>query len=429
MKKLCSIVLSLLMLVSLYGCKKAENAYTINYNTKGGSFIEATVITGEGKTLSRPTDPNKEGSIFDHWELNGEVYDFSKPVGSSFTLVAVYREDTPESHGRTVTVVVSGKQKTMQFAEGEKIVLDTPAPDNGHAFFGWYVDGKPADPNEAKDGSLIEAIFDSRVACTDIKMEYNKFYAYEGGKSWSLFGFTPVPSNTTDTLNFSVEDDSIVKVTSEGLVTPGRVGQTVIHVKCGDIEKTVKFDTYPREISKLESEQYDLRIQAGGSDRLKIKITPENAADKTLKYSSVNKNVATVDKNGIVFGNHPGMTYIDVESVNGVKTQVPVYVQGEEAFLEVPNMKDLQSGSGQQLPVKIIYVFTNGSTVQTLDLTDKAVFKTSYTSALAFDAPGRCVYASGAIYETTDVSFSFEVKSPNTGTTLYTESAKVKVVK
>ena len=60
---------------------------TVTFNTNGGSTIpsEQVVI---GQKISAPSTPSKAGYVFDDWYLNGEPFDFSRPITEDITLVA-----------------------------------------------------------------------------------------------------------------------------------------------------------------------------------------------------------------------------------------------------------------------------------------------------------------------------------------------------
>lgn len=60
---------------------------TVTFNTNGGSTIpsEQVVI---GQKISAPSTPSKAGHVFDDWYLNGEPFDFSRPITKDITLVA-----------------------------------------------------------------------------------------------------------------------------------------------------------------------------------------------------------------------------------------------------------------------------------------------------------------------------------------------------
>lgn len=71
-----------------------------------------------------------------------------------------------------------------------------------------------------------------------------------------------------------------------------------------------------------------LSLEAGEQTTVHVMVLPENAADKTLTYSSSNKRVATVDSNGTVEAKSVGKCKITVKSSNGKKLEVPVEVTG-----------------------------------------------------------------------------------------------------
>ena len=80
------------------------------------------------------------------------------------------------------------------------------------------------------------------VPCKEIKTLYNNYWAYKGVKNFNL-EVTLVPSNTTDTVTYTSDDKSIVEVDQNGNCTAVGPGKTKIHIKCGNVEKTVNFET------------------------------------------------------------------------------------------------------------------------------------------------------------------------------------------
>ena len=71
---------------------------------------------------------------------------------------------------------------------------------------------------------------------------YKNYWAYEGVKSYDL-EVKAEPSNTTDKITYKVDDENVVKVNENGIATAVNEGKTQIHIKCGDIERTVNFET------------------------------------------------------------------------------------------------------------------------------------------------------------------------------------------
>ena len=73
---------------------KWKTTYTVTFNVEDDTTtIQAQTIT-EGSTASKPTNPTKDGWIFDHWakEKNGTTaFDFTTSINENTTLYAVFR--------------------------------------------------------------------------------------------------------------------------------------------------------------------------------------------------------------------------------------------------------------------------------------------------------------------------------------------------
>ncbi len=63
--------------------------YTVTFNTDGGSAVSSQTVT-EGATVSRPSNPTKEGHSFGTWMKDGAEYNFGDAVNSDITLVATW---------------------------------------------------------------------------------------------------------------------------------------------------------------------------------------------------------------------------------------------------------------------------------------------------------------------------------------------------
>ena len=71
------------------GNSTSAASYQVSFDSDGGTaVVPQTVKTGE--TASVPEIPSRDGSIFDHWAINGSAYDFSTPVTADITLTAIW---------------------------------------------------------------------------------------------------------------------------------------------------------------------------------------------------------------------------------------------------------------------------------------------------------------------------------------------------
>ena len=65
--------------------------YTVTFNSDGGTIIDNQIIR-HGNKVQKPTDPTKDGYVFDYWENNNEQYDFQTSITSNMTLTAKWRK-------------------------------------------------------------------------------------------------------------------------------------------------------------------------------------------------------------------------------------------------------------------------------------------------------------------------------------------------
>ncbi len=116
----------------------------------------------------------------------------------------------------------------------------------------------------------------------------------------------------------------------------------------------------------LTADSYDLYV--GETLQLKLTLQPKNAQYNTIKYTSTNKNVATVDENGLVKGKKAGSVTIKVTvtSENGTKTDsYDIGIGNVEKFLgKIYEAKDASKADNF---TKLVWTddFTNVDTTNT----------------------------------------------------------------
>jgi uncharacterized protein YjdB len=130
--------------------------------------------------------------------------------------------------------------------------------------------------------------------------------------------------------------------------------------------------------------------KASGKDntvKLTATVSPENARDKTVTWSSSNTGLASVDANGLVtFKNSEGFVTItaiakggnDVEASKGIKV-----VKNVTAIRTPLTAYYIQKGKKLTLPIAL-----DDSTAPKLTITSKLKFKSSNTKALTVSAKG-----------------------------------------
>ena len=110
---------------------------------------------------------------------------------------------------------------------------------------------------------------------------------------------TLTPADTTDTdLVFEIADNSIAKLNGSKVVAVGN-GTTTLTAACGKIKANAQITvtTAPTEI-QLDSTEGVLTV--GNSVTVTATVTPDNATNATVNWTSSDETVATVDSNGKV---------------------------------------------------------------------------------------------------------------------------------
>ena len=80
--------------------------------------------------------------------------------------------------------------------------------------------------------------------------------------------------------------------------------------------------------------QSEVNLLVGGKSSLFVTIIPDNANDKTVKWYSSDRSIATVSDEGTVTAISPGKTTIYVSTVNGKTDSCTINVQKEEKVIK-----------------------------------------------------------------------------------------------
>jgi len=78
------------VIVARWKADENTETVTVKFDSDGGSAVQP-IEAAKGKTIKAPNDPKKSGWAFSGWYLNGEKFDFSKPIDGDMTLTANWR--------------------------------------------------------------------------------------------------------------------------------------------------------------------------------------------------------------------------------------------------------------------------------------------------------------------------------------------------
>ena len=115
------------------------NEYTVTFETNGGTHIDEIEVN-HGLTVTKPTDPTKEGYTFDGWYLDetlNTLFDFETIITENITLYAKWNINE-----YTVTFNSNGGSEVASIAvnHGLAVTKPTDPTKEGYTFGGWYTD-------------------------------------------------------------------------------------------------------------------------------------------------------------------------------------------------------------------------------------------------------------------------------------------------
>ena len=122
---------------------KEVTKHTVKFDTAGGSKVESKTVE-DGKTVTKPTDPKKEGHVFVGWYNGTKEFDFKTKVTQNLTLTAKWKKIESEEPAKptkyTVKFDTAGgntiADKTVE--KGSTVAKPENPKRDGYTFIAWY---------------------------------------------------------------------------------------------------------------------------------------------------------------------------------------------------------------------------------------------------------------------------------------------------
>ena len=119
------------------------------------------------------------------------------------------------------------------------------------------------------------------------------------GQSSATVNYTLVPADTTeDNVTLSVDDESIARLDGNRIIAVNN-GETKITATCGIVKTSAKV-TVTTEVEQITLNKTEGVLTVGNSVTVTATVTPDNATNTTINWTSSDEKVATVDSNGKV---------------------------------------------------------------------------------------------------------------------------------
>ena len=189
------------------------------------------------------------------------------------------------------------------------------------------------------------------------------------------------PSNATDkTVGWSSSNSSIAEVSSSGQVSGKAEGTATIKASCGgkkaSCKVTVKKSNQPIPVQTITLNATSTDLIIGNTYKLTAVISPSNATDKTIAWSTSNASVASVTQSGLVTGISEGTASISA-SCGYVKAVCTVNVKKNTVWVNSITLDKTSISIECEKQEKIT------ATVKPDNATDKTIYWSSSNSQVA----------------------------------------------
>ncbi|MDE6292093.1 MAG: Ig-like domain-containing protein, partial [Bacilli bacterium] len=180
------------------------------------------------------------------------------------------------------------------------------------------------------------------------------------------FETNPTVDFSKKDLKWESNDEKIAKVDKDGKITGISAGKTEITMINNSDSRLVRFEVEVfNPIKSVTPSVKEHTMLVGENFKLTATINPSNTTDdKTLIWESVDKSIATVDKNGNVKAIKAGMTYLSVTASNGKAAMIKINVKNpikiEKVSLNKSNI-ELARGTTQKITATITPANTTDS--------------------------------------------------------------------
>ncbi|MCD8040351.1 MAG: InlB B-repeat-containing protein [Clostridia bacterium] len=116
---------------------------TFDYNYSGSTSTTKTVT--EGSTVSKPTDPTRDGYTFDDWYTtsactSGTEADFTSKIYADATYYAGWTEVVTTVEYTVTFVLYDSTTETQTVTSGDTATVPSDPERSGYVFSGWYSD-------------------------------------------------------------------------------------------------------------------------------------------------------------------------------------------------------------------------------------------------------------------------------------------------
>lgn len=285
-----------------------------------------------------------------------------------------------------------------------------------------------------KTGQCLVTVTSSLVAVTGVSLNKSALSLSASGSE--KLQATITPSNATNkSVTWKSSDPFVASVAADGTVSAHKAGSATITVTSVDGGKeatcAVRVNAGVVSVTGVTLNKTQLNLVEGNSEGLTATVTPSDATNKNVTWSSSNSSVATVDATGKVTALSAGNATITVTTADGSKTAVcSVSVTAKTIAVTgisvSPTSLAKKTGESHQLSATVSPANATNKNV-TWTSSNPAVATVSSTGLVTATGPGSAtITVASQADPTKTATASISVTQPVTGVTISPTTSEVR---
>ena len=188
-----------------------------------------------------------------------------------------------------------------ELQEPEEAITETEGEEEGEA----GETGEPEEPEEPQGPVYAETIL----------VDPQKVELKDGEQK--KIKVTLQPEEAEDELTWSSSNEAVAFVSQDGIVTAVGPGKAKITVEGVNASATVTVTVPTQKVEKITLSVKTLKVPKGKKSSVQAKISPSDADDQEVTWTSSDKTIATVDSIGQVTGKKVGTATITATAKDG----------------------------------------------------------------------------------------------------------------
>lgn len=189
---------------------------------------------------------------------------------------------------------------------------------------------------------------EQKVEVTDFKLDKTSVELRIDETSQLLAVITPQEAAQNGTVTWSSSDENVATVSNEGLVTAVAIGETVITARFDEFTAECNVSVVTVAVESVQLNKIELTLVKGESETLQATISPEDADNVEIKWTSSDEEVATVSSEGEVTAVNPGEAVISA-TAGGITATCNVEVLPQEVQNVTLDQNDIEIIKGESM--------------------------------------------------------------------------------